>query len=222
MHPPQSAHVSQMEPTAYEALLGLSDDQVMREVVRGNTDAFAVVFRRYHRLVHVTALRIVRDASEAEDLTQSIFLEVYRKSRQFDPSRGSLKVWLLQFAYSRSTSRRNYLLVRQFRLGGEASRVGEAETLWSPARMPSQEAVRLTGEILGSLPEAQRQTITMFFFQGMTLKEIAERRNETLSNVRHHYYRGLEKLRGLLEMNAEAKNSTESFVTRGEISRVET
>lgn len=211
-----------MEPTAYEALLGLSDDQVMREVVRGNTDAFAVVFRRYHRLVHVTALRIVRDASEAEDLTQSIFLEVYRKSRQFDPSRGSLKIWLLQFAYSRSTSRRNYLLVRQFRLEGEASRVGEAGTLWSPARMPSQEAVRLTGEILGSLPEAQRQTITMFFFQGMTLKEIAERRNETLSNVRHHYYRGLEKLRGLLEMNAEAKNSTESFVARGEISRVET
>jgi RNA polymerase sigma-70 factor (ECF subfamily) len=207
----------------YSDMLALNDDEVMRELIAGNTDAFAVIFRRYHRLVHVTALRIIRDAAEAEDLTQSIFLEVYRKARQFDPARGALKVWLLQFAYSRSMSRRNYILVRQLHLQGLAASSDQTQTLWSPTRLPSQETVRLTSEILNGLPEPQQQTITMFFFQGMTLKEIAERRNETFSNVRHHYYRGLEKLRGLLEEGgARGSSSKESVVSMGEIRRAET
>lgn len=183
------------ERLSYNALLGLSDERVMEELRAGNTDAFAVVFKRYHRLVHVTALRILRDAAEAEDLTQSILLEIYRKAGQFDPGRGTLKVWLLQFAYSRSMSRRNYLLVRQVHRRADLAAIDEAETLWSPSRLPKQEAVHLTSEALDTLPEAQRRTIEMFFFEGLTLKEIAERRKEKFSNVRHHYYRGLEKLR---------------------------
>ena len=66
----------------------------MQELAAGNTDAFAVVFKRHHRLVHVTALQILRDAGEAEDLTQTVFLEVYRRLGQFDPARGIIKVWL--------------------------------------------------------------------------------------------------------------------------------
>ena len=48
--------------TPYADLLGCLDDHVMRELQAGNNDAFAVIFRRYHRLVHMTALRILRDA----------------------------------------------------------------------------------------------------------------------------------------------------------------
>ena len=61
---------------AYTELLGLSDESVMQELVAGNTDAFLVVFKRYHRLLYVVSLRILRDAAEAEGLTQSVFLEV--------------------------------------------------------------------------------------------------------------------------------------------------
>ncbi len=57
---------------------------------------------------------VCADAHEAEDLTQSVFLEIYRRAGQFDARRGTLKVWLLQYAYSRSINRRNYLLVRHF------------------------------------------------------------------------------------------------------------
>src|SRR6266851_866332 len=93
---------------------GLSDEKIMLEVQRGSGDAFTVLFDRYHRLVLVTALKIVRDVSEAEEVTQNVFLEIYRAARQFDPARGNLKVWLLQFAYHRSINRRNYLTLRQF------------------------------------------------------------------------------------------------------------
>jgi RNA polymerase sigma-70 factor (ECF subfamily) len=149
--------------------------------------------------VHVTALNIVRDAGEAEDLTQTVFLEIYRHLRQFDPTRGTLKVWLLQFAYSRSMHRRNYLFVRQFHKQVELGETDTRASHWSPSRLQPQEATRLTGEALAVLPEPQRRTIEMFFFEGLTLREIAERRNENYPNVRNHYYRGLERLRSYLQ-----------------------
>ena len=183
----------------YSELLELSDEPLMQELQSGNTDAFAIVFKRYHRLVHATALHILRDAHEAEDLTQSVFLETYRRAGQFDARRGTLKVWLLQYAYSRSINRRNYLLVRHFYSQTEVNAVDEEASLWSPSRLQFQEARRLANEALDALPDAQRKTIEMFFFEGLSFKEIAKRRNESLSCVRHHYYRGLERLRSYLD-----------------------
>src|SRR5713101_9802653 len=116
--------------TPYARLLDIDDEPLMRELQAGNTDAFAVVFKRYHRLVHVVALNILRDASEAEDLVQDVFLEIYQKVGQFDPVRGMLKVWLLQYAYSRSINRRNYLLVRQAPNRVELQATEDNEALW--------------------------------------------------------------------------------------------
>jgi RNA polymerase sigma-70 factor (ECF subfamily) len=210
----------------YADLLALSDESVVRELQAGNTDAFAVIFKRFHRLVHVTALRIVKDAPEAEDVTQSVFLEIYRKVGQFDPARGKLKVWLLQYAYSRSIDQRNYVLGRQAEGHRDVEQVQGNASLFSATRLPSQESARLMREVLGILPEAQRETIEMFFFEGLTLKEIAQRRKETFSNVRHHYYRGLERLRTHLEegpKRGEGQSDERNSVVRfGEVRRAET
>ena len=189
----------------YSDMLALGDERVVQELQAGNTDAFAVIFKRYHRLVHVTALHILRDASEAEDLTQSVFLETYRKAGQFDPRRGTLKVWLLQYAYSRSINRRNYLMVRHAYNETKVDAIDKEGSLWSPSRLQFQESSRLATEALEALPDAQKQTIEMFFFEGLNLKEIAQRRNEKFSNVRHHYYRGLERLRTYLENRPQRK-----------------
>lgn len=200
----------------YAELPSLGDERLIEELRAGNTDAFPIIFKRYHRLVHVTALNILRDAGEAEDLTQTVFLEIYRRVGQFDPARGTLKVWLLQFAYSRSMHRRNYLFVRQFHRHVELSEVEEQTSHWSPQRLDLPETARLTSEVLAVLPEAQRRTIEMFFFEGLTLAEISERRNEKFSNVRHHYYRGLEQLRSYLENGLEPKRARPSVVPLGE------
>src|SRR6202048_4505176 len=123
------------ERASYANLLTLDYESVMRHLQAGNTDAFAVVFKRYHRLVHVTALHILRDAGEAEDLTQTVFLEIYRRLGQFDRARGTLKVWLLQYAYSRSMHRRNYLFVRQFHKQVELSEIEVKGSHWSATRL---------------------------------------------------------------------------------------
>jgi RNA polymerase sigma-70 factor (ECF subfamily) len=122
-------------------------------------------------------------------------MEVYRKARQYDAARGTLKVWLLQFAYHRSINRRNYLVLRHY-YKANLEEAANWESI-APVRPPffTQEAVELAHEVLATLSDSQQRTIRMVFFQGMTLKEVAEQTKESLSNVRNHYYRGLDRLR---------------------------
>jgi RNA polymerase sigma-70 factor (ECF subfamily) len=191
-----------------------SDDEVLAETRAGNFEAFGVIFERYHRLVYSTALRFLRDAGEAEDLTQSVFLEAFQKLGQFDPARGTLKVWLLQFAYSRSANRRNYLMVRRLHPQGPQNETLDENAPWtSPAVVP-QDASLLTEQLLRELPEAQRATIEMAFFEDLTFTEIAERRGESFSAVRHHYYRGLTRLRAMLGEASTAGSSRRVSVLR--------
>jgi RNA polymerase sigma-70 factor (ECF subfamily) len=214
---PELAFGASSDRIPYAEMLAFSDEQLIKEVQAGNTDAFAVIFKRYHRLLHLVALRVLRDAGEAEDLTQTVFLEIYRKLGQFDVARGSLKGWLLLLVQRRSINRRNYLLVRQFHNQVELRSVDEEIGLWSPRQVPVQETNRVTNEALSVLPAAQRQTIEMYFFEGLSLKEIAHRREETFSNVRHHYYRGLERLRFYLVKGIRRETENPSVVPSGEV-----
>lgn len=204
------------ERIPYAELLAFSDEQLVTEMLAGNADAFAVIFKRYYRLVNIVALRILFDAGEAEDLTQTIFLEIYKKMGEFDPARGSFKVWVLQRTQSRSVNRFNYLLVRKFHKQVELAAIDEQAGVWSPRKPPSQETRQVTNEILAALPEAQRRTIELHLFEGLSLKEIAHQREETLSNVCHQYYRGLERLRFYWEKGIRRDPSDPSVVPTGE------
>jgi RNA polymerase sigma-70 factor (ECF subfamily) len=196
-------------------LQALSDEEIMQAVQQGDGDAFAVLFDRFHRLVLVTALKIVHDVAEAEEVTQSVFLEIYREAKQFNPTRGTLKVWLLQFAYHRSINRRNYLVLRQFYNRTDIQDAADWECL-APAspRLPAQEATRLAQEALAMLNEQQRKTIQMVFFEGLSLRDVAEKTGTPLSNVRNFYYRGLERIR-LTLLRSKSQVDCEAVPTRG-------
>src|SRR5271170_2606424 len=101
-------------PPTFAKLKGLSDAELMVHLQAGCNDALAVLFDRYHRLVLSIALKIVRDPGEAEDVVQSVFLEIFRSVAQFDPAKGTTKVWVLQYAYHRAINRRQHLNARNF------------------------------------------------------------------------------------------------------------
>jgi len=90
MHPESHLRVGVTYPTLAELKL-LTDDQLMVQLQAGANDALAVLFERHHRLVFSIALKIVRDRGEAEDVTQNVFLEIFRSVAQFDPAKGTLK-----------------------------------------------------------------------------------------------------------------------------------
>ena len=177
----------------------------MGSLQAGSHDALAVLFDRYQRLVLSIALRIVRDPGEAEDVTQTVFLDIFRAAAQFDPSKGTTKVWLLQYAYHRSLSRKRHLNVRRFYdQEGEESVANAPLAAARPAfGLEPAELKDMLHKGLASLTESQRHTIERASFDGLSMKEIAERTGESLVNVRHHYYRGLRKLRAFVERHLD-------------------
>lgn len=178
-----------------------SDELLMAHICQGDTSALASLFRRYAGIVRGLAFRVLRDASEADDLLQDIFLLVHRLCRTFDSSKGSARFWILQMTYRRAISRRRYLTSRHFythldldqaadRLGGVPSDSGNGNSL--DGVLEKRQAWE---SWLAELSESQRQTLHLFFFEGYTFEEIAAKLGQTVGNARNHYYRGLGKLR---------------------------
>jgi RNA polymerase sigma-70 factor (ECF subfamily) len=194
----------------------LTDEDVMEQLRDGNPNALPILFDRFHRLVLKVALRILRDHGEAEDVMQEIFLEIFKKAGQFDPARGTAKTWILQYAYHRSLSRRQYLALRNFYDRTQASELDVIEShrvdvSWRG--LTFQEWARVIQQGLATLSEKQRKTLELVCFQGLLLNEIAEHTKESLPNVRHHYYRGLQALRKFLlpgKLNREESKDDES------------
>lgn len=180
----------------------LSDEELMELIKQGNHDAFAGLFDRYYRLVLSIALKIIRDRSEAEDLMQEVFFELYQKAEQFDRNKGSAKYWIMRVAYSRSLNRLEYLTTRHFY---QSPIVTE---LWTPSPdkngtgwngLTVEEWTQIIHQGLATLNQKQRQTMELACFKGYSFKEIAVIMGETHGNVRNHYYRGLKNLRQFLK-----------------------
>ena len=172
----------------------LSDEELMRRASAGHHAAITVLFDRYHLLVYDVAVRIVRDPAEAEDVVQNVFLDVFRAMANFDPRKGILKVWILQYAYHRALHRKRHLVSNHFYSWENlesAVALGSGRPLWGD--LP--ETVRLAEQMLEKLKPHQREVIEMTYYEGLTAEEIARRRGESPHAVRHHLQRGVAALR---------------------------
>ena len=177
----------------------LSDESLIAQVCLGDCEALAILFQRYARLTRTVAARILRDAAEAEDLVQDLFIFIQRKCAVFDSSKGSARSWIIQMTYHRAFERRRYLTTRHFysredteELRNKAVGVPTDESDYSAAAVFGRNGL---DKVFDALSEDQRETLKLHFFEGYTLSEIASKLGQPHGNVRHHYYRGLGKLR---------------------------
>ncbi len=174
-----------------------SDEEAIARLQARDSNALNLLFDRYARLVLSIALRILRDHGEAEEVVQDVFFYVYQKASLFDPARGSGKAWIVQIAFHRALDRKAHLSRRGFYVGTDIDPLHD--TLLGHSDLEQEVGSGMNRVLLErafeDLPEIQRRTLNLFYFQGLELREISERLNEPLGNVRHHFYRGLEKLR---------------------------
>jgi RNA polymerase sigma-70 factor (ECF subfamily) len=183
----------------------VSDESLLGQICTGDREALAALFERYARLTRSVAVRILRDAAEAEDLVQDLFLFIQRKCGIFDSSKSTARSWIVQMAYHRALDRRRYLKARQFYT--EASfEENDSHVVAMPTAASEYSAEAVFGrngleKILNSLSVDQRETLRLHFFEGYTLAEVGEKLGQPLGNVRHHYYRGLDKLRKAMVAN---------------------
>jgi RNA polymerase sigma-70 factor (ECF subfamily) len=179
-----------------------SDEDLLSGICRDDKDALATLFRRFAPLVRGIAYRVLKNAAEADDLLQDIFLLLHRLCGTFDSSKGSARFWILQMTYRRAISRRRYLASRHFYTHLDLDQT--ADYLHDPSAALGRHEDSMSGEIgrkgaldswFAELSESQRQTLHLFFFEGYTFEEIAAKLGQTVGNARNHYYRGLDKLR---------------------------
>jgi RNA polymerase sigma-70 factor (ECF subfamily) len=174
-----------------------NDEDAMVRLQSNDTGALEILFNRYARLVFRIARGVVRDTGEAEDVVQEAFFHVYKKCLLFDKSKGSVKNWILQVALHRALDRKEHLARRGFYLGTDLASLDD--TLLGGTDLDREIGSKLNRAQLQKafqeLPEVQRVTLELFYFEGLDLREISERLSEPLGNTRHHFYRGLERLR---------------------------
>ena len=163
-------------------------------------EALAYLFQRYARLVHSISCRILRDRAEADDLLQEVFLFIYRKGKIFNSSKSSVRSWIVQMTYHRAIDQRRYLHSRHFYTRVDLNGAGDLLDPRSQGKEEDAPFGSWAGNtaiqgLLETLTEDQRNTLSLHFFEGYTFDEIAVKLDQSLGNIRNHYYRGLDKLR---------------------------
>lgn len=203
-----------MAASEHEHPPSLADDELLRNVGQGCSECFALLFHRYCRQVFSVSFRILRDRGEAEDILQEVFLSIYLQKERFDPTRGTPRTWILQFAYFNSLLRRRYLRIRSFYDQVELSEIQEIRANRSPALlgMTPAEWARYVESGVAALSQKQRQVIELVHFEGQTIQEVSEILRESLANTRNYYYRGLSALRDFLGARTAPKKAKASLI----------
>jgi len=174
-----------------------TDEQALLRLQSQDASALELLFDRYARLVFRIARGVLRDAGEAEDVVQEAFFHLYKKATLFDSAKGTAKNWILQVALHKALDRKAHLSRRGFYVGTDVGVVGD--TLLGRTDLDREIGSKLDRAQLEKafeeLPSLQRMTLELFYFEGLELREISEKLNEPLGNTRHHFYRGLERMR---------------------------
>lgn len=164
--------------------------------------ALEQLYDRYSALVFSVALRVLHDQTLAEDVTQEVFLRLWRQPASFDPERGRFISWISSVARNRALDELRKVTRRR---GAEEQSEEAILDLPGEGRGEDpQEAAELSEErarvraAMAELPAAQRQVIELAYFSGLTQVEIADRTGDPLGTIKTRVRLGMRKLREAL------------------------
>jgi RNA polymerase sigma-70 factor (ECF subfamily) len=162
---------------------------LLQRLARGDRAALGDLYDLYAGLVHGLALRVLRDASEAEDVVQEVFMQVWRQAGRYDPVRGRPEAWVCTMARTRALDR-----LRQ-----RASRREDPSEAAPPrSEVPVPETALAVRAALGALSDEQRKAVELAYFDGLTQTEIARRLGEPLGTIKTRIRTGMMRLREAL------------------------
>ena len=184
-----------MQPEAAQ----VSDVELLHAVARGDEAALARLYDAYRVILFGLLVRILNSREEAEDILQDVFIQVWRRAKDFDEKRGRPFTWLVTLARSRAIDRLRQLGARQRLTMGAAQQQEQTENIsdaLTDAVRAEQEAV--VRQALAELPQEQRQTLVLAYFEGLTQSEIATKLNAPLGTIKTRMRSGMTKLRARL------------------------
>ncbi len=130
---------------------------------------------RYGNAVFAQVARLVPAVEDAEEVYQDVFVKVFKNINMYDATQSSLKTWISHIAYNESISflrKKSVQLIYYEDREGEAEKLSESE-VEATFGHPNPETVQLIRAAIKHLPPDERAVITMFYYEEMSLREIA-------------------------------------------------
>jgi RNA polymerase sigma-70 factor (ECF subfamily) len=185
-----------------------SDVDLMLGIQSGDADALSQLYDRYSGIMKALILRIIHNETEADDLLQEVFMEIWNQAKNFSAEKGKALGWMVTL-----TRRRAIDALRKKQAYARAEERLQAEPERQPLAWVENATEKdieagdtrvLMAKVINSLPEAQQQVIELAFFQGMSQREIAFHTNIPLGTVKTRLELGLKKIYdGLKELRDE-------------------
>jgi RNA polymerase sigma-70 factor (ECF subfamily) len=175
----------------------VSDARLVTAIARYSEVALAEVYRRHGRAVYGLARRVLQDGAEAEDVTQEIFLRLWREPERFDPDRGSLRSFLLAQAHGRAVDAVRSTSSRRAREVRDALRTAQADydmqhEVWDLAL--ADQVARAMRE----LTDDERRAIELAYFDGCSYREVARLLEQPEGTVKSRIRTGMHRMRASL------------------------
>jgi RNA polymerase sigma-70 factor (ECF subfamily) len=187
---------------------GPSDLELMTGIQNGDADCLSMLYDRYSGVLKALILRVIHNETEADDLLQEVFMEIWNQARNFSSHKGKPLGWMVTLARRRSID-----TLRKKQAYTRATDRFEAETAQHPEawiHTGTLEDISLSDtrlhlrRVMESLPEPQQKAVEMAFFRGMSQREIAADTNTPLGTVKTRLELGLKKIyEGLKELKDE-------------------
>jgi RNA polymerase sigma-70 factor (ECF subfamily) len=158
--------------------------------------------KRYSGVLYSTAYKVLNDETEAEDVVQDVFVQIWDKAKMYDPKRGRPLTWAVTLTRNKAIDKLRSTQ-RRFRLKDEFEK--ESKVAKKPANNDSVDRVffrekkRIVRSAVMELSTEQRQAIEMAFFNGLTQNEIAEKLDQPLGTIKARIRRGMMKLKKIVK-----------------------
>jgi len=175
-----------------------SDVDLMLGIQSGDADALSQLYDRYNGVMKALILRIIHNETEADDLLQEVFMEIWNQAKNFSAEKGKPLGWMVTL-----TRRRAIDALRKKQAYARAEERLQAEPERQPLAWVENATEKdieagdtrvLMAKVINSIPEAQQQVIELAFFQGMSQREIASHTNIPLGTVKTRLELGLKKI----------------------------
>jgi len=201
---------SSAETAHYDGYDGMDDRALVARVTEGDGGALEALYGRYGRACYSLARRILADDQFAQDAVQEVFLTVWRDASRFDASRGGFSTWLLSMTHHKAVDavrREENLRKRRTTPDVLEHRESDAPTIddavWSLLR---RQRVR---EVLKTLPDPQREALTLAYFGGYTQREISGLTDTPLGTVKTRMLAGMRRMKESLDGLSNAAGGLE-------------
>lgn len=186
-----------MRPVRYE---GLDDERLLELIAQQSREALEAFYDRHASAVYSLAMHMLKDSGVAEEVTQDVFLNVWRRASSYQSQRGSVLAWLFSIAHHRAIDelRRRRREQAQVQPGADLTDKLSDDSV-DPTEHAATEMERSRlNDALSRLRPEQREVVVLAYFGGLTHSEIARHLGQPLGTVKTRMRLALQKLREVL------------------------